>query len=214
MMVWATFLLSVVGGLQGAVVLDRIAVIVGRHVIKASDIDRDLRLTQFLNREQPDSSSGAKHKAADRLIDQTIIRDEIVSGGYRRPPDSEADTLLNQLRKDRFGSSDARLRTELARYGVTESQLREQLVWQLTVLQFIDQRFRPGVLVTDEEVRAYYDQHTAELKRDYPQAASFEALDPKIRSSLEGERINQNFVEWLDAARKRVGIQYRQGAFE
>ena len=32
------------------------------------------------------------------------------------------------------------LRAALAKYGLTEELLREQLVWQLTVLRFIDQR--------------------------------------------------------------------------
>ena len=200
--------------LQGAVVIDRIAAIIGKHVIKLSDIDRDLRVTEFLNREPPNFSSDAKHKAADRLIDQAIIRDEIATGGYSAPADDEAGALLNQLRHDRYGDSDSKLRAALSSYGLTEDQLRAQLLWQLTVLRFIGQRFQPGVLVMDEDVRTYYDQHLADLSRDYPQDSSFEALEPKIRVSLEGERINQNFTDWLDAARKRNRIEYRQGAFQ
>jgi hypothetical protein len=92
--------------------------------------------------------------------------------------------------------------------------LRARLLWQLEVLRFIDQRFRPGVLLTSEEVRTYYAQHRTDLSREYPQANSFEALEPKIRESLEGERINQTFVQWLDQARKRIRIEYRQGAFQ
>lgn len=197
-----------------AVVIDRMAAIVGKHVIKASDIDRDLRLTQFMNGEQPDFSPEARRKAADRLIDQSIIRDEIANGGYSRPSESDADALLKQLERDRFGGSDARLQAELSRYGLTEQQLRAHLLWQLTVLRFIDQRFRPGVLVTDEEVRAYYDQHLADLRRQYAGNNSFEALQPKIRASLEGQRINQNFTEWLDQARKRNRIEYKEASFQ
>jgi hypothetical protein len=81
-------------------------------------------------------------------------------------------------------------------------------------LRFIDQRFRAGVLITDEDVRNYYDQHLVDLKRQYPQDNSFEALKPKIRASLEGERINQNFVQSIEAARKRAHVRYLQGAFE
>ena len=89
-----------------------------------------------------------------------------------------------------------------------------ELQWQLDVLKFIDQRFRPGVLVTDEEVRAYYDRHLADLQRQFPQLKTFEAMEPKIRASLEGERLNQNFENWLVEARKREHIEYRQGAFQ
>ncbi len=199
--------------LQGAEVLDRIAVIVGNRVIKTSDIERDLRLTEFLNRESLNLTPEARHKSAERLIDQEIIRQEIVTGGYRRPTDQEAESLEKQLVRDRFGGSKTRLSQEVSRYGLTEEQLREQLLWQLTVLRFIDQRFRPGVYVSDEEVRAYYDQHRPDLRREYPGNSSLETLQTKIRNLLEGERINQNFTEWLEQARKRYRIEYRQEAF-
>jgi peptidyl-prolyl cis-trans isomerase SurA len=209
-----TLTLASAGLLFGATVIDRIAVVVSKHAIKLSDVQGDVRLTEFMNHQPLNLSPDAMRKSADRLIDQMVIRDEIGRGGYRRPGDSDADHLLNQLRQDRFGGSDSRLNTELARYGLNEGRLREQLLWQLTVLRFIDQRFRPGVQVTDDEVHAYYNQHLQELKREYTHNSSFEALQSKIRASMEGERINQNFVAWLDEARQREHIEYRQGAFQ
>jgi hypothetical protein len=200
--------------LQGAVVFDRMAVIVGKRVIKSSDIGRDLRVTAFLNREQPSFSADARRKAADRLIEQTILRGEITSGGYSGASEDDAAALLDKLRQERFAGSDARLRTTLAGYGLTEEELRAQLLWQLTVLRFIDERFRNGVIVTDQDVRAYYDQHLADLKREYGQNSSFEALEPKIRASIEGDRINVNYAESMEQARERIRIRYLQGAFE
>jgi hypothetical protein len=197
-----------------AVIVDRIAVIVGNRIIKASDIDRDLRVTQFLNRETRDSSAEARHKAAERLIDQMLIREEIVKGAYTTAGTAEMEAMLKQIRQDRFGGAVPRMNQELARYGLTEEQLRIQLQWQLDVLKFIDQRFRPGVLVTDEEVRSYYDQHTAELRKQFPGITTFEGMAPKIRASLEGERLNQGFEQWLAGARKRTRIEYRQEALQ
>ncbi len=199
--------------IAGGVVLDRIAVIVGKHAIKLSDIDRDLRVTEFLNREPLSLTSDTRHKAAERLIDQVIIGDETANGGYARPTAGDSDAVLNQLRRDRFGGSDVRLRQALSAYGLTEERLRAQLLWQLEVLRFIDQRFRPGVLVTDEEVQTYYNQHRSDLERQYPRTG-FEALEPKIRASIEGDRVNRNFVQWLDRARQQNRIEYRQEAFQ
>jgi hypothetical protein len=207
-------LLMMAGASSAVVVLDRMAAIVGKHVVKTSDIDWDLRVTAFLNREPLDFSPQAKRKAAERLIDQEIIRQEIVTGNYRRPADSDAVALAAQLKRDRFAGSDQRMRVELQRYGITEDQLRTQLLWQLTVLRFIDERFRPAVIVTDEEVRAYFDQHLAELRRQYPEDSSFETLAPKLRTLLEGQRINENFNQWLEQARKRTRIEYKQEAFQ
>lgn len=199
--------------LSGAVVLDRIAVIAGKHIIKQSDIDRDIRLTDFLNDTRLDPSAQAKKEAAERLITQQIIRDEIVTGGYRRPQESAAAQLETQLVRDRFAGSSQRLNAALERYGLTEAELRERLLWQLTVLQFINQRFRAGVVITDDDVRKYYDQHAAELKRQYPKENNFQALEPKIRDTVEGERINQAFNEWLDQARQNEKVDFKPGAF-
>ena len=194
-------------------VLDRIAVIVGKRVIKTSDIDVDLRLTAFLNREPVRSDPENRHRSAERLIDQEIIRQEIISGGFRRPAESQAAGLEGQLTRDRFGGSEARLRAELMHYGLSESDLREQLLWQLTVLNFIEQRFQATTAVTDEDVRSYYDQHLADLRRQNPQA-NYESLEPQIRKILEGERVNQSFNQWLSQARSRYRIEYKQEALK
>ena len=199
--------------LSGAVVLDRMAVIAGTHVIKLSDIDRDIRLTDFLNRASLNFSAGTKREAAERLITQQIIRDEIVSGGYKRPSEVEATQLETDLRRDRFGGSEQRLREALQRYGLTETELHQQLLWQITVLQFINERFRGGVVVTDDEVRDFYDEHYVELSKQYPKDNSLEAMEPKIRPMLEGQRINQAFNEWLDQARKGEKVEFKEGAF-
>jgi hypothetical protein len=196
-----------------SVVIDRIAVVVEKRAIKLSEIDRDLRVTEFLNRDALDLGPQTRRKAAERLIDQVVIREAILTNGLPGPSEKDADGLLNDLRRDRFGGSDARLREDLLRYGLTEDQLLAQLLWQLQVLRFIDQRFRPGVQVTDREIQDYYAQHRAELERQNP-GAGFEKLTPKIRATLEGEQINGNFFEWLDRAHKRQRIEFKQEAFQ
>src|SRR5262249_39163743 len=136
-----------------------------------------------------------------------------LTGQYSMPTDQDAADYLQQLKRDRFGNSDSQFRNQLARYHLTEDQLKRQLLWQLTVLRFIDQRFRPGVLVTDEDVAAYYNEHRAELQTSDPQGNSLEALTPKIRETLTAQRIDQAFEEWLKETRRGTRIEYRQQAF-
>jgi hypothetical protein len=193
------------------VVVDRIAVIVGNHAIKASDVERDVRLTDFMNRRPLDLSAAARKQAAERLIDQQILRTEIATGGYTRATGAETEGFQRQIERDRFGGSAAQMRAELARHGLTEDELREYLLWQLTVLKFLEQKFRPGVSVSDQDVRSYYDQHVSELKREHPKDSSFEALQSAVRSTLEGEAVNREFENWIGEARKRTRVEYRQG---
>jgi hypothetical protein len=203
------FMIIFEAAVHGGVVIDRIAVIVGKHAIKTSDIDLDIRITDFLNRVPFRSDLQEERRSAERLIDQEIIRQEIIAGGFQRPPAEEAAELEKQFTRDHFGGSDARFRSSLTVYGVMEDQLRAQLLWQLTVLQFIDQRFRAEAFVSDDEVRAYYEQHRA----DFPSAVSFEQAEQEIHDRLEGERINKSFTDWLEQSRKRNRIEYREEAF-
>jgi hypothetical protein len=207
-------LLLVATAATAGIIVDRMAVVVGKHVIKTSDIARDLRLTEFLNQEPFKINPDEKHRSSERLIDQELIRQELLTAGFQRPSDAEATALQAQICQERFGGSEPRLREALGRYGLTENQLHDQLVWQLTVLSFIEQRFRASTLLTDEDLRSYYNQHLPDLRRQYPQDNSFATLEPKIRVSLEGERVNQNFTQWLEQARKRYHIEYKQEAFQ
>jgi hypothetical protein len=199
--------------LTGAVVIDRVAVIVGKRVVKTSDVDLNVRVSQFLNGEPLNLSEVEKRKVADRLVDQQIIWQEMMNGGYSQPTDQDVNAYLQQLQRDRFKGSEAQLRSALTRYGLTVDKLRKYFLWQLTVLRFIDQRFRPGVLVTDEDVRAYHEQHREELQKAYPQNNSVEALDARIREIIAGERVNQALDEWLQQTRARTRIEFRDAAF-
>jgi hypothetical protein len=200
--------------MSGAVVLDRIAAIVGKNAIKTSDIERDLRVTAFLNKAVLNRSEASQRKAAERLIDQSLIRDEITTGDYDRATDADAQKMLEQLRRDRFAGADTRMRQELTKYGLSEDELKDQLLWQLTVLRFIQQRFNPAVLVPDQDVKAYYDGHLAELKRQYPKDSSFATLQPRIENLLQTQAADKEFNAWLDEKRKAAEIEYRQGAFQ
>jgi hypothetical protein len=200
--------------LSGAVILDRVAVVVGSRAIKTSDIERDIRVTAFLNRAAVDLSPAARRQSAERLVDQSVIRDEIATGDYERATDAEAVSLLENIRKDRFGGSEEQLRQELGKYGVTREQLTQALRWQLTVLRFIEERFRPAVLITDEAVKAWYDEHVDELRAQNPKDSSFETLAPKIHEQLASKEVDAQFDAWLAAKKNGDLVTYREEAFQ
>jgi hypothetical protein len=184
------------------VIIDRIAVVIGNAVIKDSDIAQDIRVTAFLNGEALDFSTAARKKAANRLIDQIFIRREIRVGAYPEVTPQEADVQLAALKKQRF-KTNAAFEEALRRYGLTELALRTEFQWQLTVLRFIDIRFKPAVLVSDEEIEKYYRAH--------PGKSSLADSHDRIADILTGEKVNQIFFNWLDQQHKDAKIQYREG---
>jgi len=208
MMTCAVFCLA-----SQAVIIDRIAIVIGNHIVKDSDIERDIRITSFLNNEQPDFSLASRKKAASRLVDQQIIRDEIELGEYSVAPASEAEAMLAQIKRERYPTA-ARYRQALTHYGIDDAELKSALMWQTTVLRFIDSRFRPGVLVTDADIQSYYAAHQAELKREHPGAADANAMRSDIEDIIAGRRVNQQFYAWLDEQRKQARVEYREESLQ
>jgi hypothetical protein len=194
-----------------AVIIDRISIVVESRIVKESDIQRDIRVTSFLNNEIPDLTLPSEKKAANRLIDQLFIRREIEVGDYPTATLQEADQQLEKLKKERF-RTEAAFEQALRKYGLTPLDLRTEFQWQLTVLRFIDVRFKPAVLVTDDEIGKYYRDHAAALRREYPSKSSLDDLRAKIREILTNEKVNQQFFAWLDEQRKTTKIRFLEAS--
>ena len=135
--------------------------------MKDSDIERDVRATEFLNGQPLDLGKAARKESANRLIDQLFIRHEILIGDYPEATSEEADQQIGRLKKQKY-RSEAAFQSALKRYGMSELEMRTQFQLQLTVLRFIDVRFKPAVLVTDPEIERYYREHTAALSQQNP----------------------------------------------
>jgi len=198
-----------VASLASAVVIDRIAVIVNSDLIKSSDINRDLLATQMLNGDPPNLSLAARRKDAAHLIDQVFIREEISAGAYPTATNDEANKPLDQLISDRYKTR-ADFDAALKRYQLTEPDLREQFRWQLSVLRFIDARFRPAVLITDQQVDKYYAQHLAQLKKQNPKGTE-ENLKSDAREILTQDAVNKLLFAWLDQHRHDAKVRYLEG---
>lgn len=202
----AAILLLLTQCLVFAVIIDRVAVVVGDSIIKDSDIERDIRVTSLLDGQSPDVSLAKRKEAVGHLVDQIFIRRETEIGNYPVATFQEADQQLAKLVKQRF-KTQAALNQALQRYGLTELELRTQFKWQLTVLKFIDARFKPAVLISDDEIEKYYNQHAAALKRQNP-GKSLDDLRDRIRDVLTAEGVNKQFFAWLDDQRSQTKIRY------
>jgi hypothetical protein len=205
--------MTVLASMASAAIIDRIAIVIENSIIKDSDIERDLRVTEFLNGDPLDLSSAARKKAASRLIDQVFIRREIEIGGYASASLKQTDEQLAGLERRKYKSS-AAFEQALRRYGVSDIDLRTQLQWQLSILNFIDIRFKPAVMVTDEEIEKYYNEHKTALERRHPGRASLDEEREEIRNILAGEKENQVFFAWLDEQRKNANIEYLEASLK
>jgi hypothetical protein len=124
---------------------------------------------------------------------------------YPLPALSEGDA---ELRAQQASSEDLR------KYGITEDELRQHLWWQLTMLRFIDYRFRPAIQITDAEIRDYYSKKRAEWEQEgAAKIPSLEESRADVEKILTAERVDQAVDRWLGDARTRLDIQYHEEAF-
>ena len=196
-----------------AEIIDRVAVSVGNQVITEDQINEELRVTAFLNHDKVDTSPAEKKKAAERLVEQALIKRDIDLSHYALPQTSDAEQSLRSIASQY--PSEAEFQKALQAYGITAEDLRRHLWWQLTVLSFIDYRFRPGIQLPESDLRNFYEQEAAKWREQgLKEVPSFEDARGKIEQVLTQQRIDQAVDRWIGDTRTQVEIRYRPGAFE
>lgn len=183
----ALTILSLPAAAQG--VIDRVAVVVGTTVITESEVLQEARLTALLNQEPLDVGPAARRAAAERLVDQQLIRNEMRIGAYPPPSGAEIDEMLANLKRE-HSLTDAQFRAALDKYGVTEEKLRRHLSWQLSALRFTDVRFSGGAGIPAGEDRS------------------------ANRATTPPANVDQQMENWLKQTRAATKIQFKPGAFQ
>ena len=202
---YAALLCLGVSALSGAIV-DRLAIAIDQRVITEAQLDEEIRVTAFLNQEPIKHDADTRRNAADRLIQQELVRREIDLSRYPMPTQVEVDTLLadtkRQIGPDKFLS-------ELTRYDLTEDIVREHLRFQLMMLRFIDFRFRPDIQVTEADVKQYYEGELVKWKVSHTGTPpSLEESRAAIERAITNQRVDYAVSAWLEETRKQVRIIY------
>jgi hypothetical protein len=190
-----------------AEIVDRIVITVGKQVITLSQVDDEIRVTAFLNREKLDLSADAKKQAAGRLIAQALIKREMDLSRYPLPEVSEAGESLQSL-KAKY-PSETEFQDALQAYGLSQDELTRRLWWQLTLLRFIEYRFRPGIQIPASDVQAYYRQQVSEWEQKGTKPIpTFEESRDQIEEILTQKRIDEALDQWIKDTRNQVTINY------
>lgn len=189
-----------------AEVVDRIAIIVGRQVITTSQIDTEVRVTAFLSGQpKPAVTDTLKREAAARLIEQTLVRREIELTRFPTPKPEEAKPLFEQAMRIHGDNFAAALREA----GLSDEDLNQHLLWQLTLLRFVQYRFQPGVSVSDNEIRDLYNQESARLKSQGKSTPPFEEARKDLEAALTERHVDEALERWLVEQRGQTAILFK-----
>lgn len=176
-------------------VIDRVAVVVGNQMITESEVLLEVRLTEFFNGQPLDLAADKRKDAAERLVDQQLIRNEMLIGGYPMPAESEGEAVLRKFQQENYQGIPS-FRAALENHGLTEDEVKRHLLWQAAAMRFTDLRFHMTMA-----------------------APATTSAAPSTDQSQSADRSDDTTVEdqmevWLKEARSNTRIQFKKGAFQ
>jgi hypothetical protein len=153
--------------------------------------------------ERPLLLSDVRALGAVRGLDETRALEAAID---ERLMYAEASRLAQA--EVRPGDEDAALAALLAREPkladrVAEADLRRLLRRQLTILRYVEFRFRPQLRITDEQVRRAWEAE--EVGR--PSGVPLEDAQEAIRARLERRALDERVEAWVAELRTRADVR-------
>ena len=161
-------LVAAAGGFAGgAGAAERIAAIVNKEVILASDVDEETRSVAYRMRIDPADSVAfgrLRKEVLNQMVEKHVLLAEATRQGITVAPaevtqavDREIDGLRQRL------GSEENFQQALAQERTTEADLRKRyepdVRDQLLISRLVGKEVQSKTTVTDGEVRAYYESH-------------------------------------------------------
>ena len=193
--------------LAHAEIIYRIAASVDTKVITQSELELQIRVAAFQDGVKPDFSPKNKQATLDKMIDQKLVRRDLENSRYPLPDPAELVPAIDQFKKTHF-KDEAGYQRGLTEYGITDQDFREELLWERTLLSFIELRFESGVQVTDPEISDYFEKTTKPaFQAAHPgQTVQLDDYRDQIERQLAAERADKQMETWLAGAHRRAQI--------
>ncbi|QJA06503.1 hypothetical protein FVE67_06690 [Thermosulfurimonas marina] len=198
------FSFSTALGAREVQLVDRIAAVVNDEVITLSEVDEaalPLYQKYLAGVTDPEEESRRMQKirkeVLERLIEEKLIAQEIRK--YKiKVSDEEVEGFIQEI-KTRLGGEEA-FRDFLNAQGLTEEEYREQVRQQLQRLKLIRGSVQARIVITDEEVRRYYEEHYLKgTEKTLRLAAIVTSEEARIR---EAEKALAQGKDFSEVARK------------
>lgn len=193
-------------------VVDKLVAVVNNDIILESDVDEEERFTK-LYPYGVTSGTTPREQALTRLIDRDLILQQI-----RQPAPvvdkAQVDSEETDLRKDLPAcqradcKSDAGWAKFLASAGFTEDELRARLQQRAEVLRFIEQRFRSGIRISDQQIEDFYTQTMLpQYRKEHATPPSLDVLSPRIEELLLQQQVSKLLDQWLKSLRESGNVR-------
>ncbi|MGB6745673.1 MAG: peptidylprolyl isomerase [Terracidiphilus sp.] len=206
---------------QTAVVLDRVVAVVNRRVILSSDLDDEIQFS-VLDPNRVGQGTLTRQRALEQLIGRALIEQQIRQEDAQaaEPPAAEVAARLNEIRKELPAcvrancASDQGWKAFLAEHGLTPERVETYARRRLEVLRFIEQRFRQGIQISEQQIAAYYNDTLLPQYAPGESAPPLDQVAPRIEEILLEQQVNALFDDWLANLRKQGDVEILDPALE
>ncbi len=196
------------------VVLDRVVAVVNKHAILAGDLEDEIRLS-VLDPNGVGQGQLTPQRALEQLISRTLIEQQIRQDDIPaiEPSQAEVNTRLYELRKQlpacvhQDCASDAGWKAFLASHGLTPERVAAYLRYRLEILSFIEQRFRQGIQISQEQIETYYRDTLVPRFAPGENVPTLDQVAPRIQEILLEQQVNVLFDNWLTNLRQQGDVE-------
>lgn len=194
------------------VLLDRVVAVVNGDVILESDVDRERRYEEI----QPYREAGtfSRDRAIQRLVDRDLILQQAELQAEEKITDAELNGQLAALRKDipecrQYNcETDAGWKKYLADHGFTVEEFAELWRQRMELLRFIEIRFRSGINITSDQIKAYYEKTMLpEYAKRNVAPPKLETISKRIEEVLLQQQVSSLLRDWLKSLRAQGSVQ-------
>jgi peptidyl-prolyl cis-trans isomerase SurA len=147
-----------------AATVDRIVAVVNGEIITASDLSvaaaqARIGLLGLSSDGTVSRPSPSDRKVLERLIDQKLQLQTAQKKGIVVEP-GEVDKAIDDVKQKNGIASNSALEKALKEENSSLGQYREGLKEQIMILKLVNREVKSGVVLSDEEIRAYYERHS------------------------------------------------------
>ncbi len=170
---------------EAARIVERILAVVDERPLLLSEV-RAVEAVRGLGRPQ----------ALEASIDERLMFREASRLPQAAVSSEEAGRALRAL-----------LETQPELEAVPRAELLRLIRRQAAILQYVEFRFRPQVRITEEAVRAAWNEEF----RGEPEGPPFEEAVPVLRARLERSALDERIEDWVRRLRERAEVRYVEG---
>lgn len=195
------------------VLLDRIVAVVNGEVILESDVDEERRFEE-LEPYHDSRVTYSRDRAIQRLIDRALILQQAELEPEEAVTDTELDAQLARVKNDIPECKQYHCETPegwatlLRDHGFTVEEFRDRWKKRMELLKFIEVRFRNGVKISDDEIKAYYTKTMMpEYEKRNATAPKLPVISKRIEEVLLQQEVGALLEDWLKSLRAQGSVK-------